>query len=89
MTIAKHPCFDNSGATGITTQGMACKALSDVLAAFPEAHPARRALGDPFNPERNARALRILQGLPARVQSKILAADAGKRSDGTERGGRA
>lgn len=89
MWMRDHPCFDNSGATGITTQGMACKRLSDVLEAFPEAHPARLALGDPFSPDRNARALRILEGLPARVQAKILAADAGRRSDATERGGRA
>jgi hypothetical protein len=84
-----HPCFDNTGSTGITTQGQACVRLSAVLAAFPEAYEARQALGDPFNPERNARALRILQGLPARMQSKILSADAGKRSDANERGGRA
>lgn len=89
MTLRYHPCFDRSGVHGIVTIGTACRRLSDVLAAFPEAHPARLALGDPFSPDRNAKALRILQGLPARVQAKILAADAGKRSDATERGGRA
>lgn len=89
MPMADHPCFDRSGALGIVGIGTACRRLSDVLAAFPEAHPARLALGDPFSPDRNARALRILQGLPTRVQAKILAADAGKRSDASERGGRA
>lgn len=88
MKMSAHPCFAK-GTAGIVTIGTACRRLSDVLAAFPEAHPARLALGDPFNPERSARALRILQGLPSRMQSKILAADAGKRSDATERGGRA
>ena len=78
MSIAKHPCFDQ-GSAGIVTIGTACRRLSDVLAAFPDAYEARLALGDPFNAERNARALRILSALPPRMQAKIVAADAGKR----------
>ena len=78
MSFVRHPCFVG-GDIGITAMGAACRRLSDVLAAYPDARDARLALGDPFSPDRNARALRILEGLPARVQAKILAADAGKR----------
>ncbi|MGE8129036.1 hypothetical protein ACQKQD_18845 [Methylobacterium sp. NPDC080182] len=74
----RHPCF-KGGDIGITAMGVACHRLSDVLAAFPEAAEARRALGDPFMPSRNSEALRILRELPARMQQKILDADAGKR----------
>lgn len=88
MRMRDHPCFDRSGASGIVTIGTACRRLSDVLAAFPQAEPARRALGDPFNPARNAEALALLSALPARLQEKILIADAGRRSDASERGGR-
>lgn len=77
MSFAKHPCFDH-GSSGIVTIGTACRRLSDALIPFPEAYEARIALGDPFNSERNRLALRILSNLPARMQAKILAADAGK-----------
>lgn len=79
MSFAKHPCFDQ-GTAGIVTIGTACRRLSDVLIAFPEAAEARLALGDPFNSDRNSKALRLLAALPARVQAKILAADGGKVS---------
>jgi hypothetical protein len=79
MSFHRHPCFDLDGTAGIVTIGTACRRLSDVLAAFPDAHEARLALGDPFNRTRNRKALGILSRLPARVQAKILAADAGKR----------
>lgn len=77
--FASHPCFARKG-SGINTIGTACRRLSDVLAAFPEAYPARLALGDPFNPARAATALRILSALPWKVQAKILAADEGRRA---------
>lgn len=73
-----HPCFARKG-SGINTIGTACRRLSDVLAAFPEAHEARLALGDPFDRQRAITAFRLLSGLPHKVQAKILAADEGRR----------
>lgn len=87
-SFASHPCFAREG-SGIFTIGAACVRLSDILAAFPEAHDARLALGDPFNADRASKALSILSGLHPKVQAKILAADEGKRrnrrSSGYER----
>jgi hypothetical protein len=74
-----HPCFARKG-SGINTIGAACRRLSDVLAAFPEAQEARRALGDPFNPIRAREALTVLTSLPAKTQARIIAADEGKRA---------
>jgi len=85
MTISQHPCFAH-GTSGIVTIGTACRRLSDVLAAFPQAHEARVALGDPFSPERSQKALRILSALPPRMLAKILAADAGKRLTAADEG---
>jgi hypothetical protein len=87
MSLANHPCFVR-GTSGIVTIGTACRRLSDVLAAFPQAHEARVALGDPFSPERSQKALRLLSALPPRMLAKILAADAGKRLTAADEGRR-
>ena len=69
------------------TQAMetAWKAQPDL---FADLHPAATALGDPFNRERRERCLSLLEALPPRAQSKIMAAYA-RKSDAIERKGSA
>ncbi|ACL59924.1 hypothetical protein [Methylobacterium nodulans] len=62
------------GLVGVHTRGADAVRLSGALAGVPDAYPAAVALGDPSIPARRARALRILEGLPARQRERILAA---------------
>ena len=83
MRFDRHPCFDND-ALGIVTMGAACRRLSDAATAVPEAYAARVALGDPFNSARRARALALLNNLPAKQQSKIIEAERRHRKDASK-----
>ncbi|ACL61728.1 hypothetical protein [Methylobacterium nodulans] len=73
MSFRSLPVFQ-AGIVGIFTRGTDAVRLTGAIGAVPEARPAAEALGDHFDPERRALALRILEALPVRQRERILAA---------------
>lgn len=89
------PIF-RDGTVGIFTAGEDAVRLSSAMEtawrAYPDLwdalYPAAVALGDPFSRARRERCLSLLEALPSRAQSKIMAAYA-RKSDAIERKGSA
>lgn len=72
-TFRDLPTFA-TGINGFVKRGTDACRLTGAMKGVPEAHPAAVALGDPHLPARRAKALRLLEALPAKARSRILAA---------------
>lgn len=72
-SFRKLPTF-TTDLQGFVKRGTDAARLTGAMKAVPEAYEAAVALGDPHLPARRAKALAILEALPAKAQARILAA---------------